>query len=67
MYQLVDHCACIYMYLSHEVVVVAEAEQQVRQNVDDVGLEHPAQHLTQHLEREQRTCSKRRVKIRSLY
>jgi len=41
-------------WLSARATRVAEAQQQVRQDVDDVGLEQAAQHAAQHLEREQR-------------
>ena len=42
--------------LSDEVARVAKAEQQMRQNVDDVGFEHATQHQTEHLERKQSAC-----------
>ena len=43
-------------HLAHEVAVVAEAEEKVRQDVDDVRFEDATQNQAEHLEPEQRTC-----------
>lgn len=43
--------------LSNEVAVIAQAQQQVREDVNNVRLENATQDQAEHLEPEKRTCN----------
>lgn len=49
------HLKHSWTYLTDILVVVTKTEQQVRQDVDYIGLKQPPQHHTQHLKGKQCT------------
>ena len=53
-------------YLSNILVVITEAQQKVRKNVDNIGLKNTSKHCTQHLKCKQCSCQTGRDKMKSM-